>query len=150
MKVDAAIRKMARDDVGACVEIAADTGLSAWSTEGFIAELNRPNALAFVAESDRRVIGFAIGRMIEADRSAEIYNIGVQTDLHNKGIGSALFRAFESESRKHIIDSIWLEVRSSNFNAIRFYERHGFREMSTRRGFYSNPADDALVMQKKL
>ena len=150
MKVEAAIRKMVPDDVAACIEIAADTGLSTWSVEGFIAELNRPDALAFVAESNRRVLGFALGRMIAADRSAEIYNIGVQTKLHSIGIGSTLLEAFASQSRKHLIDTIWLEVRSSNFNAIRFYEGRGFRKVSTRKGFYSDPPGDALVMQKKL
>jgi len=39
-----------------------------------------------------------------------------------------------------------LEVRASNEAARRLYERLGFRERTVRRGYYTKPAEDGLVL----
>jgi [ribosomal protein S18]-alanine N-acetyltransferase len=41
-----------------------------------------------------------------------------------------------------------LEVRVSNDEAIRLYERLGFRSRGVRRGYYTDNREDALVMWK--
>jgi len=42
-----------------------------------------------------------------------------------------------------------LEVRHSNEPAQRLYERFGFTVAGIRRGYYTNPAEDALVLWKE-
>jgi ribosomal-protein-alanine N-acetyltransferase len=42
--------------------------------------------------------------------------------------------------------SATLEVRRSNEDARRLYERFGFASAGVRRAYYSNPVEDALVM----
>ena len=43
-----------------------------------------------------------------------------------------------------------LEVRCSNTPAVKLYEKHGFKKIGTRRRFYHDPEEDALIMTKKL
>ena len=42
-----------------------------------------------------------------------------------------------------------LEVRSGNEAAIRLYEKLGFQMEGIRKGFYSNPREDALILWKR-
>ena len=43
-----------------------------------------------------------------------------------------------------------LEVRPSNAGAVALYESFGFEPVGRRRNFYSRPAEDGLVMVKRL
>jgi hypothetical protein len=45
---------------------------------------------------------------------------------------------------------ITLEVRESNLPAIELYEKSGFERMGIRKNFYSNPAENAIVMRKRM
>ena len=42
-----------------------------------------------------------------------------------------------------------LEVRQSNFPAQRLYERFGFTVAGVRRGYYTSPVEDALILWKE-
>ena len=48
------------------------------------------------------------------------------------------------------VQSITLEVRKSNTAAIALYEGFGFEKAGERRGFYSKPTEDAIIMTKVL
>ena len=41
---------------------------------------------------------------------------------------------------------ISLEVRPSNKSAVGLYEKYGFERVGLRRGFYSSPKEDGLIM----
>ena len=43
-----------------------------------------------------------------------------------------------------------LEVRRSNENARQLYERNGFTAFAERKGYYSNPKEDAIIMEKRI
>ena len=55
-----------------------------------------------------------------------------------------------SESLKRYASRVLLEVRKSNASAIRFYEGFGFKVLGERKDYYSNPIEDAFVMEKNL
>ena len=42
-----------------------------------------------------------------------------------------------------------LEVRASNEPAIKLYHKMDFKEIGKRRGYYKEPVEDALIMEKK-
>jgi ribosomal-protein-alanine N-acetyltransferase len=72
-------------------------------------------------------------------------NIAVDSDRQRAGIASRLLaelyaRVGDEQAR------YTLEVRRSNAVAIRLYEREGFRAAGTRRRYYQDNGEDALVM----
>ena len=42
---------------------------------------------------------------------------------------------------------IFLEVRESNQVAINFYKKNNFKQISIRKGYYSDPTEDAIIMK---
>ena len=45
------------------------------------------------------------------------------------------------------VKRIMLEVRESNKSAIHLYEKLGYRHIHRRKAYYSNPKEDALIME---
>ncbi len=43
-----------------------------------------------------------------------------------------------------------LEVRMNNDRAIRFYKKHGFRQVGRRKGYYPDSGEDALIFEKDI
>ncbi|PYS97843.1 MAG: hypothetical protein DMF63_18420 [Acidobacteria bacterium] len=136
------------------IDIQAECGLSPWSRNGYEAELERADAIMLVAKSeeDDATVGFIIGRVTRfgpgADGiEAEIYNIGTRLTSRNSGIGSRLMTEFVRICSIESVRRISLEVRVSNRSAIRFYAAKGFVTARLRRDFYTNPVEDAEVME---
>ena len=75
--------------------------------------------------------------------------MAVDENYRRLGIGSQLIQEFEKNLPEYIND-IFLEVRESNSPAIGLYEKYGFKKISIRKNFYSNPDENAVVMIKKL
>ena len=144
------VEQMSVQDLDQCIEISSEAGLESWTSGGLLDALARPDSIALVARLDNSIAGFIIGRMLPAERSAEIYNIGVRRASQRHGVGSSLLLAFEAETRNSFSDTIWLEVRESNTAAVAFYSTLGFSQFSLRKGFYSHPTEDALIMHKKI
>ena len=62
------------------------------------------------------------------------------------GIGTALMQRVFDEARQLGARRATLEVRASNEGARRLYERLGFYVAGTRRHYYTNPVEDALIL----
>ena len=138
------------------IRIADETNLSHWSAQSYLDEMKNPDAvmLRLIAE-DNSTIGFVVGRFviggdIETRIDAEIYNIAVTETQQRAGRGQLLFDAFASACREKEAANIWLEVRESNDKAITFYEKNSFQRVQTRRHFYENPREHALLMKLEL
>ena len=81
---------------------------------------------------------------------SELHSLAVLPAKRHRGLGTLLLKSAITESRKLGANEMFLEVRSSNQGAIALYEREGFTALSVRRGYYSQPREDALVMQMRL
>ena len=72
-------------------------------------------------------------------------NIAVDDRLRRQGIATTLLeRLFELADKPS--EQYTLEVRTSNEDAIRLYERFGFRTAGRRRAYYHDNREDALIM----
>ena len=101
-----------------------------------------------VAVEDRKFIGFAVGT-ITYEEKGKIILIGVDKDYRNKGIGSKLLKRLLLIFSLKGINEVELEVRVSNSNAIKFYEKRGFKKKERMRGYYED-GEDAYIMVKSL
>jgi len=116
-----------------------------WSEGLFKNALESPNYRAFVYAENEQVFGFAVITMIAGESSLE--NIAVDARYRNKGIGTALLNKAIEETEKDC-EFITLEVRKSNKNAIRLYEKFGFETVGERKNYYSKPVENGLLMTK--
>ena len=95
-----------------------------------------------VAERDNLVLGFLVVRAV-AEGEWEILNLAVAPAVRRQGIGRQLLSA----ALERHTGECFLEVRESNEAARRFYERLGFKEVTKRLQYYSNPPETAIVMK---
>lgn len=117
---------------------------SPWSYEGLLEELSNPMAVFRVALVEGKVAGY-IGMHHVLDEGY-ITNIAVFEGFRRIGIGRLLLRALKEYGRENDVAFITLEVRCSNLAAIELYRAEDFDEAGTRRGFYTGPTEDALIM----
>ncbi|MGK7938684.1 MAG: GNAT family N-acetyltransferase [Crocosphaera sp.] len=61
--------------------------------------------------------------------SLYVYILAVDSHYRKQGIGKKLMNHVENKARKQNISSISLTVWSDNINAIKFYEKQGFKEV---------------------
>lgn len=146
---------MLEQDIPNVLAIAADCGLSFWSAGAYQNEIVRTDSIGFCARLPILMVGFIIGRLVPSSTEsngpdAEIFNIGVKPDFTRRGCGDKLIEHFIKDCVNYSVHSIWLEVRAANARAIRFYQSHGFIDSHRRKGFYSEPPDDAIVMKLQL
>jgi ribosomal-protein-alanine N-acetyltransferase len=79
----------------------------------------------------------------------DVLNVAVKKDRQREGIGNFLMESMIRLAAEREISIIHLEVRKSNETAIRLYERLGFERDGIRKGYYTDPVEDAILMTKK-
>lgn len=95
-------------------------------------------------ELTERVAGFA-GIWVIGDE-AHITSIAVREKYRGRGIGELLMMALFGLARSYGAQTITLEVRVSNAVAQSLYTKFGFSPVGTRRGYYTDNREDALLM----
>ncbi len=130
--------------------IAAKSLPEHWSLQSVKDVLLYDNNIFYVAiqKGTNVVTGFA-GIMMIADE-AELLNIAVLPEYRESGIGQMLIDRMLVEAKKHGAGRILLEVRKSNNPARHLYEKNGFTSFAERKGYYNNPKEDAVIMEKRL
>jgi [ribosomal protein S18]-alanine N-acetyltransferase len=135
-------------------DIATEAGIDAWSSGDYRAEILREDSFVLAARvGPTEIAGFLLARTIpgqNAHPDADIYNIAVTESRRQFGVGGELLKTLISMAREQYVENIWLEVRASNNGAINFYSKYGFQAELTRRNFYSNPTEDAVIMRLKM
>jgi ribosomal-protein-alanine N-acetyltransferase len=126
-----------------------------WSLAMFVLELSKQTGVCLAATE--RVAAPAGSTATEAERLVgylicsrydtvwHVMNVAVDGDRQRCGIASRLLaELYARVGDEHA--RYTLEVRRSNEVAIRLYEREGFRAAGTRRRYYQDNGEDALVM----
>lgn len=126
------------DDYGAALklwtamEIGVQVGRSD-SLEEIEKKLKHDPDLFLVAESDGKLVGTVIGGY--DGRRGMIYHLAVDADFRKHGIGESLIAEVERRLQDKGCLKCYLLVTAENTNAIRFYERLGWRDMKEDRIF---------------
>ena len=100
----------------------------------------------YVYKDNDEVVAF-INYQIMYER-AELIQINVLEDKQNQGIASKLIEYMINDCVNNGVNSITLEVRIDNNNAIHLYKKFGFIEIGKRIGYYKGI--DGILMEKKL
>jgi ribosomal protein S18 acetylase RimI-like enzyme len=111
------------------------------------AYLNGAGADCVVAESDGGIAGFCI--TADSRRRAYIITIDVLDAFRRHGLGSALLNEAERRLAARGVREVNLDTATDNFSAIAFWEKHGYRKVGVRKGYYPN-GRDAFAMIKSV
>ena len=137
------IRAASTADLDAIARIESASFADPWPRRAFQAHLRD---VFLVAESARDVAGYVVARLMGDE--AEILNVAVRPDARGGGIGRALLDGVLDGLKELQAAAVFLEVRVSNAAARRLYEIAGFTEVGRRRGYYSAPVEDALILRR--
>lgn len=104
---------------------------------------------SFFKNENYKIIGienvaFAIFQLVASE--AEIIYIAVRYKFRRQGIGGKMLEYFIENFKP---ESIFLEVRDSNINAQKMYEKYNFKNIGMRKGYYEG-GEDALLMEWKI
>ncbi|MBC2884024.1 peptidase C39 family protein [Ochrobactrum sp. CM-21-5] len=144
----ATTRKATTDDIDALLRIEDRCfETDRISRRSFRALIARPTAETIVAESEGRVIGYAMILFRHGTALARLYSIAVDPDANVKGAGSLLLQAAETAAFEHERPLLRLEVREDNARAIALYKRHGYRPIGRYLDYYVDHSD-ALRFEK--
>lgn len=131
------IRRASERDLEAIARIQrASPQAAQWEPRAYLAYDCR------VAITGRGVAGFVVLRRA-AENEFEILNLAVDPAERRRGVGTALMQSV----LRGASGRLFLEVRESNHEARRLYQRLGFREAGRRPGYYTDPDEPAIVMR---
>lgn len=139
------VERMTLDDVADVHRIEADSFPAPWPDYAFRQEL-QTNRLAhyLVVRVGSETVAYG-GMWLMVDE-AHITTFAVRPEWRRRGIGARLMLDMMALARELGARVATLEVRLSNRPARALYGRFGFRPVGIRPRYYSDNAEDALIM----
>ena len=142
------IRYMEIDDIEPVIAIDREIFPDPWSDTGLLTYLIRNDTVFLTAEDADGIAGYC-GCQCAADE-ADIITIAVAPGKRRSGIGMQLLYEMICLAKAHGTANVYLEVRAGNEPAKALYRRFGFTEAGLRKGYYSAPTEDAVVMKYEI
>ena len=138
------IRRLSLGDLDDVEAIEKRAYRTPWSRSMFASELAKPASICLGAFEGERLVGYVINsRYVDA---WHVMNVAVSPSHQRRGIATQLFEHLFDLTRDDERRGYTLEVRISNADAIRLYEKLGFERRGIRRGYYTDNREDALIM----
>lgn len=136
-------------DLEGVLEVERESFTNPWTREMYAWELrNRAVCHIYVVRTaECRVAGFCAFWLVFDE--IHINNVALRPACRGVGLGTALLLHVFAEGRRLGARRATLEVRAGNAEALRLYERLGFRVAGTRPGYYTNPTEDALILWRE-
>lgn len=140
------VSKMSSDDIEQVIEIESEAyGEHHWSKSAFYDEMQNNLAKYYVAKTlEGELVGYA-GTWHIIDEG-HITTIAVKKSHQRQHIGEAMIIKILEDCYSAGVKYLTLEVRVSNEAAISLYTKYGFNSLGTRKGYYQNNNEDALIM----
>ncbi len=98
----------------------------------------------YVLRDGEKILGFVWLQTVLDE--GYIGNVAVRRSARRQGIADCLLQELEQPE----LCFLTLEVREGNLPAIALYEKHGYQRVGCRRGYYTDPKEDAVLMTKRL
>ncbi len=148
------LSRLTVEDVPLLQPLEEQVQLAFWGMENYrrfleeFPEYFGTKAVIMSDSGEERLIGFFLARSIYDN--LEILNLGVFPACQRLGIGTNLMEAAYAEGIRRGCNRCFLEVRKSNQAAIQFYYNHNFRIAGSRLDYYTEPVEDAWIMERAL
>lgn len=122
-----------------------------------IPTLKKEDLLPYVEEKGKEMllvlkgdnpIGFLASSLSEEE--SEIDYLAITKEEEGKGYASSLLEEYLIRRKEEGQKTVFLEVRESNRNARKLYEKFGFEIYRRRKNYYLNPMEDAICYRKEL
>ena len=139
------IEPMADADVKEVLRIEQQSFSTQWPSNAFYQEIH-DNKLAhyFVGRIGNRVVAYGGIWVILED--SHVTTIAVSPEFRGRKYGEVMLLRLLDEAIERGASWMTLEVRESNAVAQALYRKYGFTTVSTRKGYYSDNNENALVM----
>lgn len=145
-------RQMREEDLSQVEMMERELFSDPWGRQGFMDTLASPHAYTLVAEDvgeddqelKSEIVGYIV--MYISFDEGEISKVAVAKKKQSCGIGASLLETMLHLGCEKNVTRYILEVRESNEPAIALYSKFHFDNIGTRRDFYENPKEDAIIM----
>ena len=141
------VRQAAAADARALAQIERACFAQPWSEQALADTLGQTGSLFLLAEEGDKVVGYA-GCQCVLDEGY-ITNVAVLPRARRQGIARQLLQTLLQQGKGRL-SFITLEVRQSNRAAIALYQQLGFCQVGVRKGYYTDPVEDAQLWTKEL
>jgi ribosomal-protein-alanine N-acetyltransferase len=138
------LRRLRLADIALIEQVERRAYPTPWSRTMFAGEIAKPTSRCYGAFDVDRLAGYLIvSRYVD---QWHIMNVAVDEPYRRRGLAEVMLVDLFTATRGDGTRGFTLEVRVSNHGAIRVYERLGFVPTGTRRGYYTDNREDALIM----
>jgi len=146
MRKSLTIKRLSKENIDKIIEIEQSAyGKHHWSRESFLNELSNNLSVYFGAFDDKNnLLGY--GGCWVIIEEAHITNVAVLPDFRRQNIGETILNSIIKHCYENGVKYLTLEVRVSNIAAIGLYEKYGFKSLGTRKHYYQDNDEDALIM----
>ena len=133
-------------DIDAIVRVENACFSTSWSIDAIKHEIceNKLADFMIACDEENNIIGY-IGIWTLLDE-CQINKIAVIPEKRKIGIGKTILNHVIELTRDMGVKSWYLEVRESNTAAQALYRSAGFSSVGTRKNYYINPVEDAVLM----
>jgi ribosomal-protein-alanine N-acetyltransferase len=121
-----------------------------WTREEFQKELSRDYSVLRVLRPALSEPVCAFANYWHVGDEIQLMNVATLPEMRRRGQGSALLLDLLQQARERSAALVTLEVRRSNEAARALYRKFGFIEQGIRQHYYSDNAEDAVVMHLAL
>ena len=147
---DCFIRPLSSEtDIDDILRIESISFTNPWTREMYLSELEHRDVSFFYIARDAvgEAIGFCSCWLVLDE--IHINNLAVLPEHRRSGVASGLIEHVLKEGGARGAHRATLEVRRSNEPARKLYEKFGFTVTGVRRGYYTRPDEDALVLWRE-
>jgi [ribosomal protein S18]-alanine N-acetyltransferase len=128
-----------KDDMKAVLAIERQSFPQPWEIQQFQYTLEKGLGVAFVAESEGRVVGYIFFEL-EPERY-NVINLAVTPEYRRKGVGTKLMRFIIRKLRVDRRPDLHVAVSDRNLATHLFLKDIGFRAIEVQRGFFGHGHD---------
>lgn len=148
INMELSIEKCTIKDAPCVAKIEKECFSTPFKEEDIISYLKSPIWHFLVAKCEGEVVGYVSFTIIIDE--CQIVNVATSQGRRKMGVGKSLIEELLRYAKKSGVSKVYLEVRESNLPAISLYEKYGFEIVGVSKNHYSQPTENALLMNLEI